>query len=877
MTLALLWILAGMLLAGAVVQAAGPGPAEDNLLGRLSAGMRPRTCYVGDFPHPYEVDHLTPGGCDRQRLGGLCWELDVTDAPPHVCGRSVPGFRHFEYFEQAGPALQRYGAYDLGAIAPAGADDVRLEATESTWTRCTLRYGCRVGGRPEPFAVTVSRLTPAVLVEGSGPSLGLFGGPQRNWGRPVDGASEFEDQRRVPTFLAVPGPGGPRTVPAADAGSLPLETLRDGWLLLWWGPRVFTSDTADPVLTTHAYRRHWWGREMWRDVPVLAVFERPPCEVRPGDGGGLLVRWQGRAGRLALMPLLGGHFPDTAGWERGLPDDVAGAAAFWAPRLRVYPTDVAEHHAVDRATGEVRVAVSFEFTPVGDGGVRFAPLPPMLALAARYGFPVRVDPPPVDPAYLTPIGPLVGVEGEGYAYTIGGTAKYVDERLAWDAPSPACEDLRAELADQVARVVAVGEPLVPLVEAIAKRTPHHTLPAPWSNPCDPFALLPTAGRAARLPPAELAAVTAYVERLGRLAPPDRPGWTPYHVGICRITGEAPSQADRRALEEEFLTGFAGGQGNRAFFPGCALVPPEHPYALWTYLDAGGAWDLPGRWPGVFENLRPFLTRMDWANLGWSRWDENYECMGKWGVQFRSIHYGCGGVADVNRWLAGMIGYARLARLRRDAAQEALARYLFARAAVLRFAMGVFARWLHDEHLVVAPAQPDWYVRANDRMADGERVARETAGYPFALHWRGPQDDIRQVVILDEFGPSVRQTLKVYMQEVLPTFHHLVPEVGRFLADHLREPCAAYVAQCEDHMPDWELAWGDSVLGSESSTIDPANGCQLFLAKAYVLGAGADELRARLDIPWCRVGDLYYMGKLAATLAADAGRWRPVAE
>ena len=54
--------------------------------------------------------------------------------------------------------------------------------------------------------------------------------------------------------------------------------------------------------------------------------------------------------------------------------------------------------------------------------------------------------------------------------------------------------------------------------------------------------------------------------------------------------------------------------------------------------------------------------------------------------------------------------------------------------------------------------------------------------------------------------------------------------------------------------------------------------QIFMAKAWIEGAPVDRLADLVDVPWVRIGDLYYIQKLAETLRAARGvEWKPAAE
>ena len=123
----------------------------------MADGPMFRLCHIGAYPRPYESDKLHPGGRDYQRLGGLAWELDATDGAPHICGRSMPGFRHFESFMQAGPRDQALASFDLGLVAPPGAEGIKPVTARKNWTNHTLTASYKDGGRDASYSLTVSR------------------------------------------------------------------------------------------------------------------------------------------------------------------------------------------------------------------------------------------------------------------------------------------------------------------------------------------------------------------------------------------------------------------------------------------------------------------------------------------------------------------------------------------------------------------------------------------------------------------------------------------------------------------------------------------------------------------------------------------------
>ncbi|MBC7226327.1 MAG: PQQ-binding-like beta-propeller repeat protein [Thermoflexales bacterium] len=103
----------------------------------------------------------------------------------------------------------------------------------------------------------------------------------------------------------------------------------------------------------------------------------------------------------------------------------------------------------------------------------------------------------------------------------------------------------------------------------------------------------------------------------------------------------------------------------------------------------------------------------------------------------------------------------------------------------------------------------------------------------------------------------------------PVFFGLVPEVGRYISDTNRITATAYLNDLTDS--DGVFLWYITRLGlqaeiGESSFHGPDLAWSVFLAKAYVEGAGRSTLRRYLDRPW-GLGDVYYLQKLVATIEA----------
>jgi hypothetical protein len=263
-------------------------------------------------------------------------------------------------------------------------------------------------------------------------------------------------------------------------------------------------------------------------------------------------------------------------------------------------------------------------------------------------------------------------------------------------------------------------------------------------------------------------------------------------------------------------------------------------------------------------LRPYLRRTDWASTGFLAWGSEYD--GPWDAP---IFHGRGSVMEVNLWFSALTGYIRLARGAGDREAEQLAWGLFGKAAALRFAMGRYKDYLYDSGLQEFPRHPDIWLRKHAAFArDGQPYLRDVT--LFTDSWETPLDDIRQIIWMDELGTLFHETTNLGDYATLAPFRALTPELGRFLADHLRPECAEYVRRVEEWIPEWYIKWCYAYLGSEDWALHMGDSHQVFLAKAWVLGEEGPTLERYLDVPWLPVGDFFYMDKLAATIMAYRG-------
>jgi hypothetical protein len=199
--------------------------------------------------------------------------------------------------------------------------------------------------------------------------------------------------------------------------------------------------------------------------------------------------------------------------------------------------------------------------------------------------------------------------------------------------------------------------------------------------------------------------------------------------------------------------------------------------------------------------------------------------------------------------------------------------MLARTALVRFAQGKVIRYMYDERFQTIETDPDWMFRLSTASGNGGGQ-----GLLWTEHWAGAEDDARQVVRWDEFGPIIAQMFGDNWNPVLPTFQDLTPECGRFLAEHLPEEHRRFADVVEENCPAWFITRRIANVGKEKFMDYPQNSYGIFLGKCYVLGADGTEMLRCQDIPFTKVGDVYHLRRLAANLRCFGGlKWQPIEE
>lgn len=739
------------------------------------------------------------------------------------------------------------GWCDLGQVRT-GDEPPRLALENSTWCRRDYRAGTGAAA----LRFSVSRLTPAFVCTSQSSALELFAG-EKWFGK--GGPQREKNSRLVPAQMAYVA-GGKVIVRGTDA-PVSLAELDEPWVLFWYGERAPFYRTRVPNILWRSPRLAQWMRRDYfvaADLPVLVVFQRRPAELRPTADSLRVTFTNGQAGTVVLMPLLGFYHPPasvTAGWKSELPAEAVRQCRAWARRLKCIPVGCAESRQVSDGGATATVRQRFTYQELEDdwhsGFEKIAPIPPVVALAQRYGFAVRCSGHLATLPIPTHSGPYCGVVGtDTVEFSVRGLDRYLNEEVVSAAPGDEQGRLLVdELRREVARLVAAGL-LAPATSILIYGREFH-----FANPGE--TLLALAEALPYLDDAGHAEALRFALKETERNDPFRPREVPAFEGARReyFTPISPE-------EQERLCGSKGKTPNPARGLSVAVsqeARANNVYACWALARAGDQWDwLREHWSQIKSVAFSGRRWNDWATGG-HFWQSNEDR---------------GNAGAVNGQFARWIALARIARRFDDRECEERAISVLARTALLRFAQSEVARYMYDEKFQTIDAEPDWMRQLS--TAPGESGPNPL----WTDHWAGADDDVRQVIRWDECGPVIATVDTDQLRPILPAFLELTPECGRFLGDQLGLECRQFVQAVERNAPDWFVTLRQANLGEENSVDSPRNSLSVFLGNCYALGVGGAKMTQCLDIPFCRVGDLYHLRKLTANLRCLGGlKWQTV--
>ena len=751
----------------------------------------------------------------------------------------------------------------LGSIGlPTPSAVVSVERT-GDWSHSKAVVALEGGAQ---LTIYASMLSPGIVVETSADKLRLFGGQYEHMASFDGGKMKIHGFMNgnlaaktaiTPAHIAVPQEGGAKVF--ATSGAIPVPPIDQAWALVWWGKSSHFIRTDCPVAGTGVHAEAYLA-----DCPLLLVFDKPPLSLAAVKEGGLAVIFPEGGHRVAILPLAGAAHLDAAttqGWADALPADVAARCKDLASIARQYPLSVRETFQYDPAKDEATFIEKATFLPVGTGGTKLTPIPPMAVLArdlgmasSKGGSELRTLPAATD------FGVLLGAaDTDTIAWSFKGLGAHVVPPGPPHGGGKVPAALEAELAAQVKRLPEGGR-LAPWIYADNIPISASRGECYWGEPGEVLGLL-----AQILPLLSEPQQTALIEHLRALRktyPPESVAWIPADQG-ARRGGYDPGPCDvSKTLAKE------RGQRVSLF----ALYGLERFYALAGEKPTAKAWEA------CKKVVADAFQEQGWATL-YPLGHPDREIPWEGGPDRAKVRKVMGpteswrgdrpaAVVNASRQFAGAIGAIRLARLVNDKETEQKGWWLFARSAALRYAMGKYAAWRYQAGLAKVPPKPDWFWTWRGRGP------QNWGGDLEIDRWTKPSDDVQQVV---ELAPDRVQLghwagvmgdkwTQMTTAQLLP-FRYMTPELAAFLRDHLKAECEAYVRRVEWNQPTWYASFAEANLGWEHNMNPPSDAYQVFMARSMILGEKADQLAKWIDVPWLERGDLFYLNKLAETIRA----------
>jgi len=719
-----------------------------------------------------------------------------------------------------------------------------------------------------------SMLSQGIVVETSGDRLRLFGSSQPRMVSLTDGkmkihSTQFRHNPPVmgpvtPTFVAMPRDGTVRVFRSREAIAVPPADR--AWMLVWWGSSGHFVRTDSPLSGRGFHQEAYLA-----DFPVILWFDRAPTSIAAAKEGGLDFMFAEPGRRALLCPVEGAtvfRAEATQKWA----DDPSSLRVGRAPSPKDhplhYPLSARESFRYDASRDEAIFSEKVTSLALGPKGMKMAPLPPVAFLASNGSLGVKWPGPLEGAAGETEFGHVAGVYGSDTAtWSVKGLGKYVNPPQAAQAAAREPKGLRAELEAQVGKMLEAGR-LAPWTYAdnipiSASRGEYY-----WGEPGEVLYLL------ARLHPVvskeHQAALLECMADIRKAFPPESVPLLPADKG-ARRRGYDPGPSHVSKI-------IAAERGKRVSL--FALYGLERYYAL------SGEKPTAEDWEACRKVIAAAFEEQGWATLyhlghpnrflPWmGRGEERERLRKEHGATDTWRGDRPAAVVNANRLFSGAIGAIRLARLVGDREAEQRAWWLFARAAVLRYALGKYAAWRYGANLAKMPPKPDWFWTWRGRGPQNWGGDLETTD------WSKPQHDVQQVV---EFAPDRvqlghwagvmgdRWTQRCTAQ--LVAFRHMTPELALFLRDHLKAECAALVRLVEWNHPVWYASFAEAILGWEHNMNHPSDAYQVFMARAQILDETPEQLTKWIDVPWLARGDLFYLGKLAETIKAyRADEWK----
>ena len=853
----------------------------------LLALMAPGAALAQDETDAPPAPGMKGDARDNNRVSGLAFSVEDGGWPMV----SLLGSQFSVLGALQGPRLEP-GPVTLGAIGLDGRGALADQQVNTVSNTMTFK-----SQSDAVLKLTVTRLSPAILVESQAAEIELFGEVAIPAAKGAKGKAAKPPLMAVkPLRWAAPGPDGEVVAgvfgqqevtpfPTGKAGKsfertqnlgqeshrkavIPVDGLGAGWLLVWYGSdSPFLTSKIPCVLSDLDFigDNLFDGTIYQADAPVLLVFGNAPKAVELKAGSGkprFVISFAGAMGRMAVLPLFGHDLhpaSETEGWLARFPASVKGRCDAWAARLGQFPVDVRETVAFDPAADRATFNESFSYLPVRAGATPSAPVPAMLALAVSQGLSITFTGVPADTGMATQFGPIMEIPGEQYAWSFGPLRKYVDAREAWGAAAPPAAELEAELGAEVDKVLALGH-LAPMIHV--RQAPY--LPqwgtVYWRDPSETLYLL--ADLLPVLSPDRQERLRDYLRAEYAKYRPDKTLALSLKEGARRERWSVPAAGRGiAALIETYERTDILRHGSVEFVETSPSL--YRAYGVARYCEATG--EKPDAEALAFwgQAAQAAMQGRCWDTLGWFKGKYSWAR----GQQSENlpvrIRYYQETTRCAHRDLAGLIGFARLCRLAEQPVPDDVWGQM-ARLAALRFALARYGRYLAASGLFAVPTD--------------ETAARELAR---SADYSKPENHVYQVLEVSQHSVDMRygghRTTQAFLGDnklrqlhSYPAFWDLTPEVGRMLRDlGLDDDARRYLANFEQMHANWFLAYTDNTPhGSELAQMVAPDSWAMFMAHAWIAGTPPEKLARWIDEPWAAAGDLYYMHKLAETIKAS---------
>jgi lysophospholipase L1-like esterase len=750
----------------------------------------------------------------------------------------------------------------LGAISIPGQSVPSITESE-TWDHNTLTYSGQ-------FDLTMSRLTPAILLSLSATSLRMCSGTTTkrttNGSSPTATITTTTSQPVTPKYVAYHTSGGYQ-VTALSGSSTNLTGMDQPWILVWFGSQSHWLDCTLPMNYSHEIGQGWANYPLryafQADAPLLLTFSANPTAItQDATAKGFDLTLPSGAKKISVMPLYGRKRLDagtTNGWDSGAHLD-SGAKTLiqaWYPRLQMFPASVAESYSYDPATDTATITEAVTWTTVlSSGASKFCPLPPVLGTALDTNLPgLSVSGTVVDGGVPTEYGPTQGIVGvDSYSWSMTGLAPFTEPRP--DPVGTVPTALQSRIEAEVDKLIAGGR--------FAPWYHFNRLPASgsnsevyWANPADGVALV------AEAVPLVSSTRQTNLQQWLRDEQTARP---------LQSTYKATTGTERGPF------GVYASYGDIYQF--------QHDWTYETRQWIASAWALARMYQTTGDAVSSSVVNAytnagaiietDMANRDWATgyWFNGFDNRPRYTA-----------VEQVNREWAGLAGLAWMSKHKTGGGEafqtEWTIRCLLAKSTILRVAMAHLPRYQSDAGLITLPTDivslsigP-----ANDRWHPLLTSGLGYQTFVWADVWGDADDDPRQVVFLDQFQAFLDdsncregwQQNRGYSTSHIPAAG-LTQPLANLLKAALGTEALVLNTKYRELQPHWHVPGATTMTAQEQNAAHPADQHALFLERAWIGGLDAATLQREAAYPWLTDGgDLFALSKMveAARVASSA--------